>query len=129
MEKVKKLIPATIMSFLFIIVFNVLAFILAGDLDQNFWCGYIFISVSWLCLLGSELMIAWRHDSGRALFLNAPGILVSLIHLGVQTVLGVAVMAIPFFSAKAAMCFEIVVLAVYFAIMVALEIYKSKSRQ
>jgi len=129
MERIKKLLPAIVMSFLFIIAFNVLAFLLAGDLNKKFWCGYIFIVVSWLCLLGSELTVAWKHDSGRALFLNAPGILVSLIHLGVQTVLGIAVMAIPFFSVKAALCFEIIVLAVYFAIMAALEIYKSKNRQ
>jgi len=127
MERVKKALPAMALSFLFIVVFNVLAFILTDTFDGNFWCGYIFTTLAWLCLIGIELITANKSDGGRALFLNAPGILVTLIHLAVQLILGIAVMAIPFLSVKIAICFEIVIFAVYLGLVGVLEIYKNKN--
>lgn len=127
MERIKRAIPAIAISSLFIIVFNVLAFVLSDRYDVNFWCGYIFITLSWLCLVGVELLTASKKDMGQSLFLNAPGLLMTIVHLAIQTVFGIAVMAIPSFSIKLSVCFEIVVFAVYLGIIGALEIYKRKS--
>lgn len=129
MGKLKRSLPAVAISSLFIIVFNVIAFVLAVDLNKNFWCGYIFITLSWLCLVAVEIMGVAKDDGGKSLFLNAPGILVSVIHLAVQTIFGVLVMAIPAFSIKIAICLEVLIMAIYLGIIGILEVYKSKSKR
>lgn len=127
MKNLKRAIPAVAISSLFIIVFNVFAFVLSEDFGANFWCGYIFISLSWISLIVAELLVAKDEDVGKSMFLNAPGLLITLIHLAIQTVFGIAVMAIPFFSFKLSVCFEILVFAIFLGILGALEIYKKKS--
>ena len=129
MEKLKRSLPAVAISSLFIIVFNVIAFVLTEGLSKNFWCGYIFITLSWLCLVAVEIMGVAKDDGGKSLFLNAPGILVSVIHLIVQTLFGVLVMAIPVFSIKIAICLEVLIMAIYLGIIGILEVYKSKSKR
>lgn len=98
MKNLKRAIPAVAISSLFIIVFNVFAFVLSEDFGANFWCGYIFISLSWISLIVVELLVAKDEDVGKSMFLNAPGLLITLIHLAIQTVFGIAVMAIPFLA-------------------------------
>lgn len=129
MGRLKRSLPAVAISSLFIIVFNVIAFVLAVDLNKNFWCGYIFITLSWLCLVVVEIMGVTKDDGGKSLFLNAPGILVSVVHLVVQTLFGVLVMAIPAFSIKIAICLEVLIMAIYLGIIGILEVYKSKSKR
>lgn len=129
MGKLKRSLPAVAISSLFIIVFNVIAFVLAVDLNKNFWCGYIFITLSWLYLVVVEIMGVAKDDGGKSLFLNAPGILVSVVHLVVQTLFGVLVMAIPAFSIKIAICLEVLIMAIYLGIIGILEVYKSKSKR
>ena len=129
MDKLKRSLPAVAISSLFIIVFNVIAFVLTEDLSKNFWCGYIFITLSWLCLVVVEIMGVAKEDGGKSLFLNAPGILVSVVHLVVQTLFGVLVMAIPAFSLKIAICLEVLIMAIYLGIIGILEVYKSKSKR
>lgn len=127
MERIKRAIPAIAITSLFIIVFNILAFVLSDRYDANFWCGYIFITLSWLCLIGFELLTASKKNMSQSLFLNAPGLLMTIIHLAIQTVFGVAVMVIPSYSVKLSVCVEIVVFAIYLGIIGVLEIYKRKS--
>ncbi len=127
MERIKRAVPAIAISSLFIIVFNVLAFVLSDRYGTNFWCGYIFITLSWLCLIGVELLTASNKDINQSLFLNAPGSLITIVHLAIQTVFGIAVMSIPSLSVKLSVCVEIVVLAIYLGIIGVLEIYKRKS--
>lgn len=129
MGRLKRSLPAVAISSLFIIVFNVIAFVLAVDLNKNFWCGYIFITLSWLCLVVVEIMGVAKDDGGKSLFLNVPGILVSVVHLVVQTLFGVLVMAIPAFSIKIAICLEVLIMAIYLGIIGILEVYKSKSKR
>ena len=128
MDRLRKALPAIAISSLFIIVFNALSFLLAKEYTKNFWCGYVFITLSWLCLIGSEVIATSKTDGGKALFLNAPGLLITVAHLVIQTLLGVLVMVIPVFSIKAALCFEIIIFAIYLGLYGSLEIYKSKSK-
>lgn len=128
MDKFKKILPTIAISSLFIIVFNVLAFILATDFNKNFWCGYIFITLSWLSLLAIGLITATDKEKSKAIFLNAPSMLISIIHLLIQTVTGIFVMAISFFNVKVAICFEILIFAIYLGIIGVLELYKSKNK-
>ena len=51
----------------------------------------------------------------------------TIVHLVIQTVFGIVVMAIPSFSVRLSVCFEIVVFAIYLGIIGTLEIYKGKS--
>lgn len=127
MERIKHATLAIAISSLFIIVFNVLSFVLADRYTANFWCGYIFITLSWVCLIGVELLTASKKDVGQSLFLNAPELLMTIVHLVIQTVFGIVVMAIPSFSVRLSVCFEIVVFAIYLGIIGTLEIYKGKS--
>lgn len=129
MEKVKKAVPAICVSSLFIIIFNVLAFVLASEFNKNFWCGYIFITLSWVCLIAVEILSSDDKENGRSIFLNAPGILITVLHLLVQTIIGLIVMSFSFFNVKVALCFEIVIFAVYLAIIGGLEMYKARSKQ
>lgn len=126
MEKLKKALPFLMISLVLLIAFNVLAFILADTYDGNFWCGYAFITVSWLFLLAVEVIAMYENNNQRGLLLNAPGVLITVCHLIVQTILGIALMAISFFSIKVGVCLEVFLLAVYLILMAALQIYKNK---
>lgn len=127
MTNFKKAIPVIAISCLFLVVFNALAFILAEELNSHFWCGYTFITLSFLCLVGVELLTFTKNDKGKSVFLNAPSILITVVHFVIQVILGVVVMAIQSISLKASVCFEIVIFAVYLSIIGCLEIYKHKS--
>ena len=127
MANVKKAILIIVISCLFLVVFNTLAFILAKELNSHFWCGYTFITLSYLCLVGVELLTFAKNDKGKSVFLNAPSILVTVIHLVIQLILGIMVMAVQSISIKTSFCFEIVIFAVYLAIVGCLEIYKHKN--
>ena len=128
MGAVKRSLPIVAISSLFIVVFNVLAFVLTANLATNFWCGYVAITISWLCLIVVEIMGVAKDDHGKSLFLNAPGILVSVAHLLIQTLFGILVMAIPAFSIRIAICIQIIIFAIYLGIIGLLEIYKYKSK-
>lgn len=127
MSGIRRALPVICISSLFIVVFNVAVFALTDRTDKNFWCGYIFITLSWICLIVMEIRAASDMEIGRSIFFNAPGLLITIIHLAVQTVFGIAVMAIPFFSVKLSVCIEITMLAVYLGMIGSLEIYKGKS--
>lgn len=127
MNQIKHALPIMCISFLYILTFNVVAFVLANKLDKNFWCGYVFITLSWLCLLTVELLTASKKNIGQSIFLNAPSMLITVIHLLIQTILGIAVMAIPLFSVKISVCIELVILTIYLMIIALLEIYKKKN--
>ena len=127
MEKLKKALPFLVISLILLIVFNVLAFILADTYDGNFWCGYAFITISWLFLVAVEVIAIYENSNQRGLLLNAPGILITVCHLIIQTMLGIALMAISSFSIKVGVFLEILLLAVYLILMAALQVYKNKS--
>jgi hypothetical protein len=128
MEKIKKVFPVFFISCVFIITFNIISFIIAEEHSSNFWCGYIFITLAWVCLVAIEFMTLSKDDRGKSLFLNAPGILVSIGHLIIQTVLGILLMMISFFNVKITICFEIFIFAIYITLIGMLEIYKSKNQ-
>lgn len=75
MERIKHATLAIAISSLFIIVFNVLSFVLADRYTANFWCGYIFITLSWVCLIGVELLTASKKDVGNRCSLMLPNYL------------------------------------------------------
>lgn len=106
-EKLNNSALPMIISALYIIVFNVLAFVLSSNLGRNFWCGYIFVMLSWICLFVVVAMATGGRDGGKSLFLNAPGLMISVIHLLIQTVIAILIMAISTINVKVAMCFEI----------------------
>ncbi len=114
-------------SALYIIVINVFAFVLIDNYGKNFWCGYICITLSWICLVINAIMATRKNDGGRSLFLNAPGVIISVIHLLVQSVLGIIIMAVPSFSIKAAVCLEVLLYAIYLFIIGMLQIYIRKN--
>lgn len=128
-ESDKKMWPIIAILLLYTIVFNVIAFICVNDINANFWCGYIFIMLSWLCVAINIVHTAIKRNQGygeRAIFIKAPSILISMIYLIVQLVFGVAVIAIPGFSIKAAVCIQILLLAAYLCIVFALVMYERK---
>ncbi len=59
-----------------------------------------FITLAWLCLIVAELLTASKKNIGQSIFLNAHSLFMTVVHLIIQTILGVAVMAIPFFSVE-----------------------------
>lgn len=131
-ESAKKMWPIIAILLLYAVVFNVIAFICANDINPNFWCGYIFIILSWLCVVINVIHTAIESSRGygeRAIFIKAPSILISMIYLIVQLVFGVAVIAIPGFSIKAAVCIQILLLAVYLCIVLALIMYERKLKK
>lgn len=128
MDRIKRILPGLLLSVIYLAVFNILAFVLTNELTRNFWCGYIFVTLSWLCLIGVEVIMAWKNDHGKSVFLNAPSFVFAVVHLLVQTVLSVAVMAIPAYSVKLSVCVQIVVLAVFLVLFGLMEIYKTRSK-
>lgn len=128
MDRRKRILPGLLLSAIYIVVFNILAFILADDFTGNFWCGYVFVTLSWLCLVGIEILMAWKDDRGKSIFLNAPGFLFAFVHLLVQTTLSVAVMTIPNYSVKLSICVQIVVFAIFLTLFGLMEVYKSHSK-
>lgn len=128
-ESAKKMWPIIAILLLYAVVFNVIAFICVNDTDLNFWCGYIFIMLSWLCVAINIVHIAVEGSQGhgeKAIFIKAPSILISAIYLVVQLVFGVAVIAIPAFSIKTAVCIQILLLAIYLCIVFVLVMYERK---
>ena len=131
-ENAKKMWPIIAILLLSAIVFNVIAFICANDINANFWCGYIFIMLSWLCVAINIVHTAIESSRGcgeKAIFIRAPSMLISVIYLVVQLVFGIAVMAIPGFSIKAAVCIQILFLAAYLCIVFALVMYERKLKK
>lgn len=129
MDMIKRMLPIVAISSIYIIVFNVLSFVLSNHYDSNFWCGYIFITLAWICLIVVEFITGSKKNIEQSLFLNAPGLLISVVHLIVQTAFGIAVMAIPSYSVKISVCIEIVVFAIYLVLIGLLEIYKKRNVQ
>lgn len=128
MDGIKRILPGLLLSAIYLVVFNILAFVLADDFTGNFWCGYVFVTFSWLCLVGIEILMVWKDDRGKSIFLNAPGCLFAFLHLLVQTALSIAVMAIPNYSVKLSVCVQIVVFAIFLVLFGLMEIYKSYSK-
>lgn len=128
MDRIKRILPGLSLSAIYLVVFNILAFVLANDFTGNFWCGYVFITLSWLCLVGIEILMVWKDDRGKSIFLNTPGFLFAFLHLLVQTALSIAVMAIPNYSVKLSVCVQIVVFAIFLTLFGLTEVYKSHSK-
>ena len=131
-ENAKKMWPIIAIMLLYAIVFNVIAFICVNDINANFWCGYIFIMLSWLCVAINVIQTSIESGRGygeQAIFMKAPSILISVIYLAVQLVFGIAVMVIPGFSIKAALCIQILFLAAYLLIVFALVMYERKLKK
>lgn len=129
---VRKAWPILAILLLYAVVFNVISFICAGNIDKNFWCGYIFIMLSWLCVVINIIHTAVDNSRGygeKAVFIKAPSMLISVIYLLVQLVFGIAVMAIPGFSIKAAVCIQILFLAAYLVVVFALVMYERKLKK
>lgn len=131
-ENAKKMWPIIAALLLSAIVFNVIAFICANDISANFWCGYIFIMLSWLCVAINIIYTAIESSRGygeKAIFIRAPSILISVIYLVIQLVFGIAVMATSGFSIKAAVCIQILFWAVYLGIVFVLVMYERKLKK
>ena len=128
MDRTKRILSGLLLSAIYLVVFNILAFVLADDFTGNFWCWYVFVILSWMCLVGIEILMVWKDDRGKSIFLNAPGFLFAFLHLLAQTALSVAVMAIPNYSVKLSMCVQIVVFAIFLMLFGLMEIYKSYSK-
>lgn len=128
MDRMKRILPGLFISAIYLVVFNILAFVLADEFTGNFWCGYIFVTLSWLCLAGVEVITAWKNDHGKSIFLNAPNLVFAFAHLIVQTVFSIAVMAIPAYSVKISVCVQIVVFSIFLVLIGLMEIYKTRSK-
>lgn len=131
-ENTKKMWPIIAILLLYAVVFNVIAFICVNDTKLNFWCGYIFIMLSWMCVAINVVHTAIEGSRGhgeKSIFIKAPSILISVIYLVVQLVFGIAVMAIPGFSIKAAVCIQILFWAVYLGIVFVLVMYERKLKK
>lgn len=131
-ENAKKMWPIIAILLLYAVVFNVIVFICANNINGNLGCGYIFIMLSWLCVATNAIHTAIESSWGygeKVIFIKAPSILISVIYLVVQLVFGVAVMAIPGFSIKAAVCIQILFLAAYLCIVFALVMYERKLKK
>lgn len=128
MDRMKRILPGLLLSAIYFIVFNIIAFVLADNYTGNFWCGYVFVTLSWLCLAGVEVLAAWNNDCGKSILLNVPSFVFAFAHLLIQTVFSIAVMAIPAYSVKISVCVQIVVFAIFLVLFGLMEIYKSRSK-
>lgn len=127
----KRIWPIIAILTLYAVVFNAISFICAVELTNNFWCGYAFIMLSWLCAVIVAIhtaLYSGRNCVENALFIKAPSILISVIYLLAQTAFGIAVMVITSFSIKAAICIQIALFALYLCIVIALVMYEKKVR-
>lgn len=127
MLHIKRVIPAIIISCLYFIVFNLLSFLLIENLTANFWCGYMFVALAWLCLVAVIIRSGDSKYGDKGLFLNAPSLLVSVCHLVIQTIISAIVMVFFTLNVKASMCFQVLICAIYIAIIISLEVYKKKN--
>lgn len=125
--KTKKIIPSIFITIIFLVTFNIISFIAFENRDANFWCGYAFITLAALCLIAVQISMSLEPTEGY--YLNAPGLLVSGIHLAVQLVFGIVVMALSAVNIKVALCVHIVILAVYATIIISLFFYKKTIRK
>lgn len=131
-ETLKKSWPILTAILIIAVIFNVISFAWAGELNSNFWCGYVFIMISWTFILINVLITTKDFVNGlreKALFIKAPSILASALHFGIQFILGIAVMAIPTYSVKLSASIQIIILAVYACIILALVMYERKIKK
>lgn len=108
------------------IVINAIAFVVLDIHDSNFWCGYAFVTLSWIELV-SVGCIASNEEEGY--YLNAPGMVVSLIHLFLQLCLAIIVISVKAIKTKYAFCIALIIMGVYISILIALNYYKSLIRK
>ena len=85
---------------IFFVVFNVICFVIPGEVagmnkfGGAFWAGYVFISLAFI----GQLACAWfafKADSLQKLFYNLPLIRISYTGLVAMLVVGAVVMAVP----------------------------------
>ena len=126
-EKMNK-IKANWALFLFVgivfIVFNIFAFMLSDEYNAHFWCGYGIVVVGWLCILVVSILSI--GDKKDRYLLNAPIILISIVHFVAQLIVAIAVISISSFSIKVAICISILLLAIYIIATSGLIVYKNR---
>ena len=114
----------------FIVIFNLIAFITASDYSANFWSGYAFITLSWLCLVFVLMSTVRRKDhEGYGLFLSAPIITISLVYLLFELITGVLVMVIPDFNLTASIVIQVLIFGIYLIVIFGLSFYKGMATQ
>ncbi len=131
-EAIKKSWPIIAVLVLMAVIFNVVSFVLADELGSNFWCGYIFIMIALVCIIINVIITARDSEKGlgeKALFVKAPSLLISVLHFGIQFMLGIAVMIIPSYSVKISVCIQILVFLMYICIILALFMYERKAKK
>jgi hypothetical protein len=113
-----------------IVAFNIIAFVVADELTTQFWSGYVFITLSWLCLIALSVKIMQRKEFiAYNLFLAMPQILIALTYFLFQLVTGISVMAIPDFSLTASIVIQVLLLAVFFIAEFGISAYKGVATQ
>ena len=126
-EKIRSHVPMISANIVFILAFNIIAFLLSNDKDTNFWCGYCFVTISWICLVAVEISGLTENHNGY--FLNAPSILVSVLHIVLQLLLAIIAMVVESLSVKVVISIAVILLALYIVLINGLAYYKRKSRR
>ena len=113
-----------------IVAFNIITFVSAKEFSANFWSGYSFITLSWLCLVIVSLVIGNRKDyTGYGLFLSTPIIVISMIYLLFELIAGIMIMIIADFSFRASIVIQVIIFALYLILLFGLSLYKGMASQ
>jgi len=112
-----------------LVVFNAFVFLLTDEYEAVFWSGYVFITVAWLCLAASVIMVAPESKTGtRAALLSIPQVLYSLLYFLLQLVAGVIIMHSSM-RVKASIALQLILLAGYAVVIMVNVIYKDRSKK
>jgi len=126
----KSIAPIVGILGVFIVTFNLVAIISVNEFSANFWSGYSFITLSWLCLVFVSLIIGIRKDyTDYGFFLSTPIIVISLVYLLFELIAGIMIMVIKDFSFRASIVIQVIIFALYLIVIIGLTLYKGMASQ
>lgn len=120
MEKKNRVLLLLSIWGIVLLVFNVLTFVLTDSFGSNFFCGYIFTTIAWVCCALLIWRAATQADASQSWFLNSPSLLIGILYFAIQLIAGIAIMAIPNANMKIAVSVEILVLAAALVLLLVL---------
>ena len=126
-NRVKAVWPILLALSAIFVAVSVIIFMCVNHFGAKFWCGYIFILISWGSIIFSILVGTEKLRGEKRLFVTAPRVLLSCLYFLVQLVFGIAVIGIPFFSIKAALIVQILFFTCYLCTALALFLYERKN--
>lgn len=101
------------------VVMNIIVFAVPFNRDSSFWLGYAFLVISFLLAFGVVLYIAQSSRNMDEIFLKFPASYFAYGFIVIEIVLNLIVMAIPDFSIRVCIVFNIIIIAVFLILVIA----------